>query len=167
MGSFWFVSAPLAEGTPGKVGTRRTRKGYTVEHGEFIEAVQRRANIGSSERAEHVVMETLKVVAEYLSEDQAHDLASQLPSQIAQYLPTERAGFAEGFPLSEFVERVGERTDARDPEQAASYTRAVLRTVEEAIAAGEAGGTRSPLPQELNPLLERGPGDAGLPGSGG
>jgi uncharacterized protein (DUF2267 family) len=153
--------------TSGDVGTHRARKGYTVEHGKFIEAVQRRANIGSSERAEHVVMETLKVLVEYLSEDQAQDLASQLPPQITQNLPTERAGFTDGFPLSEFVERVGERTDARDPEQAASYTRAVIRTVEEEIVAGEMGGTRSLLPQELNPLLERGPGDAGLPGSGG
>lgn len=112
-------------------------------------------------------MDTLDVFVEYLSKDQAQDLASQLPPRIAQYLPSERAGFAEGFPLSEFIERVGERTDARDPEQAASYTRAVVRTVEEAIAAGEARGTRSALPQELSPLLERGPGNAGLPGSGG
>jgi len=167
VGFFWLVSVALAEGTPGEVGNRRTRKGYMVEHGEFIEAVQRRAHIDASERAEHIVMDTLKVLAEYLSEDQAQNLASQLPPQIAQYLSTERAGFAEGFPLSEFVERAGERTDARDPEQAASYTRAVMRTVEEVIAASEAGGTRSPLPQELSPLLERGPGDAGLPGSGG
>lgn len=112
-------------------------------------------------------MDTLKVLTEYLSHDQAQNLASQLPLQIAQYLPTERAGSAQELPLSEFVERVGEQTVARDPEQAAVYTRAVMRTVEEAIAAGEEGGAHPPLPQELAPLLERGSGDVGLPGSGG
>ena len=69
--------------------------------------------------------------------------------------------------MDEYVDRVGERVDARDPEQAAAYARAVMRTVEEAIAAGEAEGARPPLPQELAPLLEGGPGDAGVPGSGG
>jgi uncharacterized protein (DUF2267 family) len=112
-------------------------------------------------------MDTLKVLAEYLSEDQAQNLASRLPSRIAQYLSTERAGSARELPLSVFVERVGEQTVARDPEQAAVYTRAVVRTVEEALAAGAEGGARPPLPQELAPLLERGPGDVGLPGSGG
>jgi uncharacterized protein (DUF2267 family) len=112
-------------------------------------------------------MATLKVLTEYLFHDQAQNLASQLPSQIAQYLSIEPAGSAQELPLSEFVERVGELTDARDPEQAAVYTRAVMRTVEEAIVAGEEGGARAPLPQELAPLLERGPGDVGLPGSGG
>ncbi len=145
----------------------RTWKGYTVDHSEFIEAVQRRANIGSPERAEQVVMDTLKVLAEYLSYSQVQELASQLPPQIAQYLSTEWVGSAQELPLSEFVERVGEQTVARDPEQAAVYTRAVMRTVEEAIAAGEEGGARPPLPQELSPLLEGGPGDVGLPGSGG
>ena len=112
-------------------------------------------------------MATLKVLTEYLSYAQAQDLASQLPPQIAQYIATERAGLTAEFPLSQFVERVGEQTDARDPEQAASYTRAVMQTVEESITVGEAKGACSPLPQELVPLLERGPGDAGLPGSGG
>ena len=96
------------------------------------------------------------------------DLATPLPPEIAQHLRHEWAGEPdEAFALDEYVDRVGERVDARDPEQAASYTRAVMRTVEEAIAAGEVGDEHSPLPQELAPLLERGPGDAGLPGSGG
>ncbi len=69
--------------------------------------------------------------------------------------------------MSELVERVGERTDARDPEQAAVFARAVMRMVEETIAAGEAEDVYSHLPQELDPLLARGPGDVGLPGSGG
>jgi uncharacterized protein (DUF2267 family) len=110
---------------------------------------------------------TLEVLTGYLSYDQAQDLASQLPAQIAQYLPTEQAGSAQEFPLSEFVERVGERTDARDPEQAAVFARPVMRTVEATIAAGEVEDVHSHLPQELAPLLGRGPGDVGLPGSGG
>ena len=96
------------------------------------------------------------------------ELATLLPPEVAQYVRHEWAGEpGAAFALDEYVDGVGERVDARDPEQAASYTRAVMRTVEEAIAAGEVAGARSPLPQELGPLLERGPGDAGLPGSGG
>lgn len=136
-----------------------------MNHTQFVEGVQRRAALGSSEEADRIIQAALEALAEHLSKDAAEDLATQLPQEIGQYLRHRRVGESgEALALDEYVDHVGERVDARDPEQAASYTRAVLRTVEEA---SEAGSGHSSLPQELDPLLERGPGESGLPGSGG
>jgi uncharacterized protein (DUF2267 family) len=57
---------------------------------EFVEAVQRRSTIGSSEEAERSIQETLEVLTEHLGSDRAKDLAAQLPSGIGQYLSHER-----------------------------------------------------------------------------
>lgn len=135
---------------------------------EFVEVVRRHAALSSSEEAESVARAALEALAERLDASQAKDLADQLPPGIAGYLQHEERGGSSGeaFALDEFVERVSELADARDPEQAASYAQAVMRAVEEAIAAGEeAEDERVQLPEELAPLL--GAGESGLAGAGG
>ena len=139
-----------------------------MNEGDFIVMVQRGANIDSPQEAEHITRETLEVLCEHLGDGKAKELADRLPYGVAQYLRQEKqAGPGEALALDEFVERVGERTDARDPEQAAVRARAVLQAVEQVATVGEPGGAYSPLPQEFAPLLGEGPGESGLAGSGG
>jgi uncharacterized protein (DUF2267 family) len=135
---------------------------------EFVEAVQRRSTIGSSEEAERSIQETLEVLTEHLGSDRAKDLAAQLPSGIGQYLSHERGEDGKALVLSEFVEQVYQRGDALHPEEATVRAQAVLQTLEEAVTAGEAGEADSPLPPEFAPLLgEEGPAESGQPGAGG
>lgn len=139
-----------------------------MNEGEFIVMVQRGADIGSPQEAERITREALEVLHEHLGDGKAKELADLLPHGVARYLQQEEhVGSGEALALDEFVERVGERTDARDPEQAAVRARAVLRAVEEAAMVDDTEDTDSPLPQEFGPLLEQGPGESGLPGSGG
>ena len=103
-----------------------------------------------------------------MGDDRAKGLAAQLPPEIAQYLPHELGEAGKAFALSEFVDHVYQRGDALHPEEATVRAQAVLRTVEEAVTAGEAGDVSSPLPQEFTPLLgEEGPAESGLSGAGG
>src|ERR671916_3063792 len=121
---------------------------------EFVEAVQRRSTISSSEEAERSIQETLEVLAEHLGDDKAKELAAKLPSEIAQYLPHERGQAGKAFTLSEFIDHVYQRGDALHPEEATVRAQAVLQTVEQAVTEGEAGDVSSPqLPTEFAPLL--------------
>ena len=139
-----------------------------MDRDEFIEAVRRRAILGSREEAERISRATLETLAERLTGEEVEDLAALLPQELAGCLLWhERAGSGEAFALDEFVDRVVEREDARDPAEAASHAKAVMRAVKEAVAAGEEKDARSPLPQELAPLSEPGVGESGLPGAGG
>ena len=139
-----------------------------MDKDEFIEAVQRRSSIGSSEEAERSIRETLEVLAEHLGDDGAKELTAQLPPEIAQYLPHERGEAGKAYALSEFVDNVYQRGDALDPEEATVRAQAVLRTVEEAVTASGSEEASPALPQEFAPLLgEEGPAESGLPGAGG
>lgn len=103
-----------------------------------------------------------------MGDDRAKELAAQLPTEIAQYLPHERGEAGKAFALSDFIDHVYQRGDALHPEEATVRAQAVLQTVEEAVTEGEAEDASSPLPQEFAPLLgEEGSAESGLPGAGG
>ena len=144
-------------------------RGKAIDKDEFIEAVQRRSTLGSSEEAERSIQETLEVLAEHLGDDKSRDLATKLPSEIAQYLPHERGQVGKAFVLSDFIDDVYQRGDALHPEEATVRAQAVLQTVEEAVTEGESEEASSPLlPQEFAPLLgEEEPAESGQPGAGG
>lgn len=137
-----------------------------MDHGEFVERVWGRAFLCSREEAERITRATLETLAERLTSDEAEGLAARLPSEPGGHLlQHERAGSGEAFASDEFVERVVEREDARDPAEAASHARAAMRVVKEALTASEAGEVVATLPGELAPLYEPGLGEPGLPGA--
>lgn len=103
-----------------------------------------------------------------MGDDRAKELAAQLPTEIAQYLPHERGEAGKAFALSDFIDHVYQRGDALHPGEATVRAQAVLQTVEEAVTESEAEDASSPLPQEFAPLLgEEGSAESGLPGAGG
>lgn len=137
-----------------------------MDYDQFIEAVQERASVDSHEEAERIIQATLQTLSERLSSDQLDDLSAHLPSEVMEHLQHEQAGSAEDFPLDEFVDRVSERADARDPEEATAQAQAVMQTVKEAIG-GDEEDDDFPLPQDLDPLFGPDVGESGLPGAGG
>ena len=127
-----------------------------MKYDEFIKQVQERGHMDSREEAEKAVRATLETLAERLRGGEAHDLASQLPPELAEYLGHERAGAGESFSLDEFFERVNERDRGVDLPGAVYHARVVIDVLGDAVTQGEIEDIRSQLPQEFAPLFEAG-----------
>jgi uncharacterized protein (DUF2267 family) len=119
---------------------------------EFMEAVAERAAV-SPDRVAVLVAATLTTLADRLTVDEAHDLASGLPRALRAPLRDRDAGAAEPFGLDEFVRRLGDRAGV-DPQRARTGARAVLATVHEAIGGGECHDVLARLPPEFRDLVE-------------
>jgi hypothetical protein len=80
-----------------------------VRYDEFLGHVQHRARLGSRGEAERATRATLETLAERLVGGEAHDLASQLPPELARSLQSPDAGIGAKLTLEEFFELVSER----------------------------------------------------------
>jgi uncharacterized protein (DUF2267 family) len=119
---------------------------------EFVRRVARREGIEAA-IARHHVCAVFDALARTVSDDEWHDLVSELPSSFAPLLP--RGPYVEVVDGATFVQRVAERADV-DDERARSATDAVLRTLAERIAGGEVDDLIVRLTMELHDALERG-----------
>src|SRR5258708_19798870 len=88
-----------------------------LKYDEFIGQVRHRAGLGSHAEAERATRDTLETLAERLAGGEAHDLAAQLPPELAGYLEQPDAGIGANLTLDEFFELVRERAgvDLTDP----------------------------------------------------
>ena len=77
-----------------------------MKYDEFIKEVQTRGHIESREEAERATRATLETLAERLAGGEPHDLASQLPPELAEHLWYE--GEETGNPFSLGVLRAGQ-----------------------------------------------------------
>jgi uncharacterized protein (DUF2267 family) len=66
-----------------------------LKYDEFIGQVRHRAGLGSHAEAERATRATLETLAERLAGGEAHDLAAQLPPELARYLEQPDAGIGE------------------------------------------------------------------------
>ena len=78
-----------------------------MQEDEFLSAVQRRTQVESTDEAYTIVRATLDVLGQRITEGEADDIASQLPTALDTALTS--AGDAEEFSAAEFVERVHAR----------------------------------------------------------
>ena len=83
-----------------------------MKYDEFIEQVRGRGHMESREEAERATRATLQTLAERLAGGEPHDLASQLPPELAEHLRYEGEQTGEAFPLDGFFERVSEKEGA-------------------------------------------------------
>ncbi|GCE49735.1 uncharacterized protein (DUF2267 family) [Thermosporothrix hazakensis] len=123
-----------------------------MQHDEFIGQVQHRGRMSSRGDAEAAVRATLQTLGERLAGGEAKDLASQLPSQMAEYVLSGLAGMGERFNLDEFFLRVADR-EGVDLPKATFHAKAVMSVLQEAITKGELRDIRSQLPPEYSSLF--------------
>ncbi len=123
-----------------------------MKYDEFIAQVRHRAGLGSHTEAERATRATLETLAERLAGGEAHDLASQLPPELAHYLELPDAGIAAKLTLDEFFELVSER-EGVDLSAAAFHARVVIGVLTEAVSIGEIQDVRVQLPAAFAQLF--------------
>ena len=127
-----------------------------MKYDEFIKEVQTRGHMESREEAERATRATLETLAERLAGGEPHDLASQLPPELAEHLRYEGEETANPYSLDEFFERVSERDEGVDQPKAVYHARVVMEVVGDAVTKGEMDHVRSQLPEEYEPLFQAG-----------
>ena len=116
-----------------------------MRYDEFLGHVQHRARLGSRGEAERATRATLETLAERLVGGEAHDLAAQLPPELARTLQLLDAGIGAKLTLDEFFELVSER-EGVELEEATLHARVVIGVLTEAVSMGEIKDVRVQLP---------------------
>ncbi|HEY9855040.1 MAG TPA: DUF2267 domain-containing protein [Stenomitos sp.] len=127
-----------------------------MNKGEFIHRVQALTGIQERDRAEKVTGTVLGTLCGRITNDEAKDLESQLPTgidsmcrgNILQELVSKVSG-PNRLDRDAFVERVKDRGSLKDAAEAENVTIAVFRTLKEQITEGEAGDVAAQLPSKL------------------
>ena len=123
-----------------------------MRYDEFLGHVQHRARLGSRGEAERATRATLESLAERLVGGEAHDLASQLPLELAHSLQLPDAGIGAKLTLEEFFELVSER-EGVELEEAKLHARVVIAVLTEAVSQGEIKDVRVQLPAAFAQLF--------------
>lgn len=118
----------------------------------FLSSLKERAGLESREQALQVARATLETLAERISENEANDLAAQLPHPLGDVVRA-RAGHSRRFGLDEFIAKVGER-EGVGREDAERHLRAVAAILGQAVSRGELRDVCSQLPRDLKSLFE-------------
>lgn len=127
-----------------------------MKYDEFMKEVQTRGHMKSRQEAEEATRATLETLAERLAGGEPHDLASQLPPELAEYVRYEGEETSNPYSLEEFFERVNEKAGGVDQPRAVYHARLVMEVLQEAVTEGEMDHVRSQLPAEYAPLFEAG-----------
>lgn len=121
------------------------------EH-EIVSAVQQSTGIADHEHAERAVRAVLAVLGSRLYGGETSDVASQLPSGLAEVLP--ESGPGERFGITEFYQRVAEQEGTGcTPEQARQHARAVGAALRVALSPTEFDDLTAQLPDEYRDLF--------------
>ena len=123
-----------------------------MRYDEFLGHVQHRALLGSRSEAERATRATLETLAERLVGGEAHDLASQLPPELARSLEAPDAGIGAKLTLEEFFALVSER-EGVELEEATLHARVVIGVLTEAVSQGEIKDVRVQLPAAFAQLF--------------
>ncbi len=123
-----------------------------MRYDEFLGQVQHRARLSSRAEAERATRATLETLAERLAGGEAHDLAAQLPPQLAHFLQSPDAGIGAKLTLEEFFALVSEREGVDLPD-ATFHARVVIGVLTEAVSIGEIEDVRVQLPAAFAQLF--------------
>lgn len=127
-----------------------------MNKGEFIHRVQALTGIAEHDRAEKATGAVLGTLCGRITNDEAKDLESQLPTgidtmcrgNVLQEIVAKVSG-PNRLDRDAFVDRVKDRAHLTDAAEAENVTMAVFRTLKEQISEGEAGDVASQLPTKL------------------
>ena len=127
-----------------------------MKYEEFIEEVQKRAHLASKNEAKRATRAALETLAEYISQKERYDAASQLPRGLALYLKEPFLGPGKqpapspkrNLSLDEFFQRMSIREDV-PLETAREHAHAVMSVLVDALSKGEFEDIRAQLPIEF------------------
>jgi uncharacterized protein (DUF2267 family) len=128
----------------------------TMNYRQFVATVQQ--GIGEhardADQASEATRATLETLGQRIDREEARQLASQLPVELAPWVATPTP--AQRFDADEFVRRVGER-EGVDMSTAQRHVRAVLDALARAVPQKEWSDVLAELPRSFAPLLPQGP----------
>lgn len=126
-----------------------------MKYDEFIKNVQAVAQLDTRADAERATQATLETIKERIVGDEAKDLASQLPAQLAQYLHGREGQVGDHFKLEEFIRRVSEK-EGLEPSVAFIHARAVFSVLQDAVTPGEFADVRHNFSDDYDEIFASG-----------
>lgn len=123
-----------------------------MKYEEFIGKVRKRARLETSDEAVNAAKATLSTLAERLEGNEAHDLAAQLPAELADFMYTPIT-HGESYGLDEFFLRVSDR-EGVSLADAEFHARMVIGLLAEVVTVGEIDDVRAQLPANFAHLFE-------------
>lgn len=125
----------------------------SIREDEFLETVQERTNVESSDAAREITVETLRTLGERLSEGEASDLALYLPESFEETLVESSDESITAYSFDEFAHRVAEREGVEN-EIAKTHVQAVGGTLAETVSETELDAAKKQLPDEFGVFFE-------------
>lgn len=123
-----------------------------MKYDEFVKHVQSVAQLDSPENAKRAIQATFEVLGGRIYGNEAKDLASQLPEEMAQYLRGHEGENGEYLSLQEFYEEVA-RKEGVDASAAANHVKAVFTVLAQAVTPGQFNHVRANLSDEYAELF--------------
>ncbi|WP_327053326.1 DUF2267 domain-containing protein [Halomicrococcus gelatinilyticus] len=126
-----------------------------MEYQAFIRAVEERTDLSTADEADDAVGATLVTLSERIPDQEAQDLASQLPTEVGSYLTIADGSTSFGF--DEFVARVLERetvTEIDERDAAVEHAQAVIAVLLDAVTSRESDDVLSYLTRDYERLFE-------------
>jgi uncharacterized protein (DUF2267 family) len=120
-----------------------------MDYQQFVKKVQTDANL-DKEQAMRAVEATLQTLGERITDDEAKDLAAQLPQELKTPLG-EQTGIQK-YNLQEFLRQVARREGCSE-EEARRHAQVVFQTLCEAVSHGEMKDVMSQLPKEFQEVF--------------
>jgi uncharacterized protein (DUF2267 family) len=154
----WGEARDIAADLPDEIGAWLLEGGrHDAEPFDAVEFVRRVADREGvdPETAEQHARAVLVALVRLVRGDAIEQMLAQLPKEFAPLLGDAKQSAAEPMPSDVFLERVAGRAGL-DEDGAARADAAVLETLAERIAGGEADDLAEQLPADLRPAIERG-----------
>lgn len=135
-----------------------------MQHDDFIDQVQHRAQLPSRSDAERATRATLETLSERVSAGLATNLAARLPEEIGEHLRRAMSlnladATGERFDVREFVSRVAARSTTDEP-FAAHAARVVCEVTDEATDGMIRSNVAQTLPEDIRQLVTAGSSDS-------
>lgn len=119
---------------------------------EFLRRVQEELNLVDMSEAETATRSVLAAVTDRITDQEAHDLASQLPSDLREFIQR-RGNRIQKMDLDTFISRIQSDLDLATWDQAARVARGVFAVLKQAVAEGEWEDVASQLPADLKEMF--------------
>ncbi len=119
---------------------------------EFLRRVQQELGLADLSEAEGATRSVLAAIADRITNDEANDLASQLPHEFRDFI-RRRTGPVQKMDIDTFVSRIQRDLDLETWQQAANVARGVFTVLKEAVSEGEWEDVLSQFPRELQEML--------------
>ncbi|NJL87333.1 MAG: DUF2267 domain-containing protein [Leptolyngbyaceae cyanobacterium SM1_1_3] len=107
-----------------------------MKHAEFLNTTQAVSQFDSTEAVESFVQSVFEVLANRIYGNEAKDLASQLPEEIAQYLRGHEGENGTYMDLQTFYSRIAERSQL-DVAEIPQKVRGLFAVIQKAVTPGQ------------------------------